>query len=697
MLLAVLLCGPVASAWAQADDESDDQASASADTVSANTGEEGESSDSTSGGSGLADAAKIASEKEKVDKQEFEYNQGGDQTTGFFKSMSNTPKAGVRTNVTSNMYYGDFTNVLNMAEGSMMTSKVNYSWSDFRQQIKTNEKRGVSSNYSTGRVLPFVTTFKGSWDWNEDNTTNAGGHENVSQRNFKTAGLLLNKPQLNIKGMRLILKSSAGVNDQKSITQKQRNDVLENYLDGGMQVGTDVFEGVTVAARLFGRTTGGNRTLGINKAPSSSNADTMGVGVYYDRNYTSGRVSLTRGNFNKKYLDYKRNTNGLIDTVGYDEDDKVVDEMEIKDAVTLTLVNEITFLGMELSSTLSQTSDESDFAISRVGLKEKLQQEAEFVLSFSVGRDSLSFEYSYLWKWDDQLTKGADYYRGKQYRKDRTFTLIWQRILFKKTKMRVNWLTGLSQDTAENGYVSTDKDRLRYDFSARLERNWIGNFQTTMVFFYRQNNDLALRSTRSSNNNVKDSFEISPSYSWPISSWLTFSQNYRVYIQYTDYLYSHLEGARKSDNYNKRGNLSTVVKLKPTSRLELTVKYDYNKRFSAEKTNEGSTGSSEYFVSQRQKIGKIDLAFKFNVANGVTLEGATYNTRDEKTSIGTTETVAERLEGKIWIGTKVSRKWGKQNPLELSAMVKKYNAFGPSISEASSDYWESDIWLKWEF
>jgi hypothetical protein len=51
----------------------------------------------------------------------------------------------------------------------------------------------------------------------------------------------------------------------------------------------------------------------------------------------------------------------------------------------------------------------------------------------------------------------------------------------------------------------------------------------------------------------------------------------------------------------------------------------------------------------------------------------------------------------MWVGAQVRRKWFRENPLELSAMVRKYNAFGPSVTETSSDYWEADVWLKWEF
>ncbi|MCP4290724.1 MAG: hypothetical protein GY780_02660 [bacterium] len=619
--------------------------------------------------------------------------------TSFFKSISFKPKSGIKTNVTSNQYYGDVNNIITMAQGGQITNNVGFSWTDYRQQIKTIEKRSANTLYTTGRTFPFVATAKADWAWSLDKTTNAGGFDNISKRDYKTGGLIFNQPKMTFGALKVTMKGSTGLNDQKAINRDQRNDVKEAYLDGGMQVGTQVADGVHIAGRLFGRKTGGDRSLGENTAPTSSAVDTLGVGVYYNRNLTSGRVSISRGNFERKFLDYRRNSSGLIDTLGAAAagEETVVDEMEIKDAVTIKVENETRLLGMNFETVLSQTMDESDFAVSLVGMKEKFQQDAKFNLSFTVGRDSLSMEYNFLWKWDDQFQKNATEKRGKQYNKERELQIYWDRTLFEATKLRIKWATSLGQDTAENGYLTTDKDRMRYDLSCRLERNWDQRFKATMVFSFKQNSDLALHGTRSSNNNVKDSYEIAPSYSWPISDWLTFSQNYRVYIQYTDYTYSYMEGSNRDDNYSKRGNLSSVVKLKPTKRLDLTVKHDYNKRFSADKTNEGAVGGSKYFVDQRQKINKIDLAFTFRVANGVTVEGATYNTRDEKTTITTIEKVSERLEGKIWIGTKVSRKWGADNQLELSAMVKKFNAYGPSISEASRDYWESDLWLKWTF
>ena len=317
--------------------------------------------------------------------------------------------------------------------------------------------------------------------------------------------------------------------------------------------------------------------------------------------------------------------------------------------------------------------------------------------SFGVGRDSLSFGYKYGWKWDDQRIKGATAFRGKQFNRTRDFDMSWIRPLIGRTRMTFKYHEGLSQDIAENVYNQNDKDRLQTDVSLRLEREWPQKFNTSMIFSYKQAQDISIRESRSSNNNIKDSYEISPSYLWTLAPWLTWNQSYQVFIQYTDYTFSELESVNRDDNYNKRGNLSTKVTIKPTARLDVVVQHDYNKRFSATRTKTDAVGRSFYRKDQNQTISKIDLSLTFRVANGVTLEGATYQTEDTKNILtGRTRTTITR-SGEVWVGAKLSRKWGRTNPLEFYAMVKKYNAYGPAVNETSADYWEADVWMKWEF
>jgi hypothetical protein len=318
-------------------------------------------------------------------------------------------------------------------------------------------------------------------------------------------------------------------------------------------------------------------------------------------------------------------------------------------------------------------------------------------MSFATGRDSFVVSYDYLWKWDDQRYKNATANRGRQYHKSRDFEFLYLRELFRHTNLNLRYHEGLSQDIAQNQFNENDKDRHQADISARMDRTWVGKFRATMVFAYQQIEDFNIRGTRSSNNNVKESYELSPGYGWTISNWLSLDQSYRLYIQYIDYSFSDYEEVNRQDDYNKRGNLTTKVIIDPTSRLAITLRHDYSQRFAATKSGEDAAGNVYYRRDLNQTISKIDLAMRFSVAPGVTLEASTYRTRDERESLGARTTETINLSGEMWTGVQVRRKWFQKNPLELSAMVRKYNAFGPSVTETSSDYWESDIWLKWEF
>ncbi len=618
-------------------------------------------------------------------------------STPFISSFTNAVTAGTKSDVRVNKYYGDLETVLAMEGSSRFSNTLGYSWDDYRQQDKTIEARSTKATYTAGNLLPVSLTANGSWDWSEDRTINYAGLSNLSKRDLRNGSVRLSRSKFDVGILRAIVNTSAGINDQKSINQNQANDFSEAYLDGGAQVGTQITRGVTVASRIYGKTVDGDRTLGNSTSPSSATGDTVGVGMYFKRGLANGRFAISRSNFDRKFLDYKRNSTGQIDTVGLDEFDKVVDELETKDAVSIEFENELRVGRFGLATELSRDTDQLDYQQSGVGLKERQSDEAFVALTFGTGRDSFAISYSYLWKWDDQRIKNATENRGRQYTKNRDLDFFYGRRIFTATFLSLKLHQGLGQDIAQNGFNTNDKDRLRNDLVLELDRNWTNKFKVNMLFAFKQSDEIAIHTTRSSNNNIKDSFEVSPGFTWPVSDWLTLSQSYRVYIQYTDYYYSDLESVNRSDNYNKRGNLNTIVVLNPTELLELAIRHDYNKRSNATRTVTDASGTSYYHTDQKQAINKIDFGAVFKVVPGVTLEAATFRTRDFKETFGTTTRETEVYSGEVWVGAKVNRKWGKNNPLELSALVKKYNAFGPSVTEASSDYWEADVWLKWEF
>ena len=616
---------------------------------------------------------------------------------GFWGRLTNEPKAGSKTDVRVNTWYTDWNTSLKMAEGSIFNNKLSWSWDDYRQQDRTAEKRSWLADYNAGTQLPVTLRVNSTWDWSEDRTLNAGGLTNLSKRDYKKGEVALNKVGLKTGIFTTSLSSHLGMNDQTAVNRDQPNDFSEAFVDGGAKVGARVADGVSLAARLFGRKTGGDRSLGQNTAPSNALADSVGAGFYYKRGLTNGLVSVTRSNFDRKYLDWRRNSTGQPDTSGRAEADKVVNELETKDALSIEFENTVRLGRVQLKSNLSRATDSMGFTQSLEGSRENYQDKADLALTFGVGRDSIAVSFGYLFKWDDQRIKNADTNRGKQTRRDRDVDIYWERRLFKATDLMVAWHTGLGQDMAENEFNNNDKDRVRTDLSVKLERNWPGTFRTNLLFAWSESQDIAIHATRSANNNVKPTYEVSPGYNWTLSDWITLAQTFRVYIQYTDYDFGYLEEVNKQDNYNKRGNMNTMLTFKPTRRLDIKVKHDFNKRFNATKTGTDAAGNSKYFKDQVQVINKIDLGFIFKVADGVTLEGATYRTRDDKEIRSSTIRETVTLQGEIWVGARVNRRWGQGDALELSAMVKKFNAYGPSISEAASDYWEADVWLAWEF
>ncbi|MFH2054158.1 MAG: hypothetical protein ABIK96_17005 [bacterium] len=620
----------------------------------------------------------------------------GDPLGPFWQGMTNKPKAGVRSNVRQYSYYGENVTNVNFREGSFNNTS-SYSWEEYRKQDKTLEKRTDQFSYNAGRLFPFVTSITGNWDWSEDLTTNTAGFTNLSKRDSKNINLSASKTKFQTGAFTNTLKADARVDDQKSVNQGQRNDFSEGSLSGGLQSGTALSEGVTVAGRYFAKTTSGDRSLGNSTSPSSASADSAGFGVYFDRSFGTGRVAVTRSNFDKKYLDFKKNSNGLIDTVGLDDQDKVVEELETRDAVSVEFEHTLQLRRMKLITKASRSTDNQDYRVSGVGLKEREQDQFDVTWGFGVGRDSLALSYKFLWKWDDQRIKGATLNRGRQYTKSRNYDLTWMRPLIGGTRMTFKYHEGLTQDIAEKVHNQNDKDRLQTDVSLRLDRDWQQKFKTSMIFSYKQGQDLSIRESRSSNNNVKDSYEISPGFLWTLAPWLTLDQSYQVFIQYTDYVYSDLESVNRDDNYNKRGNLTTKVTIKPTRRLDLVVRNDYNRRFNATRVVTDAAGNSYYHKDQIQTISKIDFGMTFRVAPGVTLESATYQTEDVKDTFGARDRTTTTRSGEVWVGTKVNKRWGKTRPLELSATVKKYNAYGPAVTATSADYWEADVWMKWEF
>jgi hypothetical protein len=618
---------------------------------------------------------------------------------GAFYNLVFDPEVGVKADVTKVNYEGKLSARVSTDGGGLISGNGTLGYDTYRRQNKNVEKRVANASYRSGELLPFILDLQANTNWSEDITINTGGNENLNKRKSRRAGVMLSKQQIPTGSLRHSVSAGWFYNDQQAINQGDRNDFDEGEINGAFRSGIPVAEGVSLATRLYGIKKDGQSALAGLDSPSSTTGDTLGAGVYYDRQLLKGMVVISQSNFDRQYLDYRRNSNGLIDTAGNTEAgiSKVVDELEEKDAWDLRWDNTLDIGRVKLVTKLSHKFDKQAYTQSGVGTKENNKDNIEVKLSFPVGRDSLVTEYTYDWTWDDQIYQGASASRGRQFKKNREFALDWFRDIFTNTTLSARYHTALSQDIAQNQFNENDRDRLTNEGRIKLDSKLSSKLTVRLLAEYQSIDDIAIRATRSANNNTKDTYEVAPTYVWRLSDKVEVQQTFRMYIQYQDYHFNDREGVNKDDTYNKRGNLLTTFKYKPVERVNLTLKHTYNTKYNGTRTSTTAAGNSFYRRDQDQVLNRIDLAVAWEATDWLKLESATYRTKDtvERTA---TESITTRYSGELWLGGLVSKSWGpRTNPVTLDARIKRYLAYGPNVTDTSDDYWEADVSLKWSF
>jgi hypothetical protein len=616
----------------------------------------------------------------------------------FFMSLRSEPKAGIQAGVLKVRTYAGIGNNFTFRQNSTLRDNLDYSYESYRKQDKTVEQRGAGVNYTSGTQLPVRLDLTGDWDWSEDITVNRGGLSNLAKRDAKRASLSLSRTKIAVAGVNNDVLVAADLLDQKAENQGQRNDLSEGAVNAALRSRARIVEGVSLATRLYGVKRDGESTLGNFTNPTATTGDTLGAGVYYDRSVLEGSVVVSRASYDKRYLDFRRNSSGIIDTLFVPEgESKVVEELQERDFLSLNWDNAVLLGRVRLSALLIRDMDTEAYRHSQVGFRERFRDQADLKLSFPVGRDSLSVGYLFKWTWDDQTFQGATLPRGRQYSKTRELKLDWRRQLFRNTRLTGVFVTGLAQETAENQFNENDRDRLTGDASLKLDTAWPGKFGTGLLFQYRSTEDINLRATKSANNNFRQTFEIAPSYNWPVATWLNVSQVFRLYIQYQEYTFGNVTGVNKDDNYNKRGNLTTIVTVDPTKHLTVTAKFDYGSRFNATRAQTDAIGNDFYRRDQEQFTSQIDLDFKYEVSPWLSLSATTYRAKDRLESLGTPPRQTLNYSGEMTVGTTVSKTWSGSNPLTLAGRVTKHQAYGPNVTETNRDYWDADVSLKWSF
>ncbi len=675
---AALLAWPAAAQFDEFEDEEQSAARALADSLAA--AREDSIMAATGGlGSELLEAMQRAA---------------AEGSQGLILSWVRDPQVGVRAEVSRVRWYGELRNALLLRGSNNLSANLNYSTESYRKQDKTVERRDGNLTYIDPQGRWFSTSLRMTNNWSEDRTVNTAGIANVNKRDFKQASVDLDSLGTRTGPVRHAVRLSGSLDDQRGASLGQRNNFSESNLNAALRSRYSPVPGLRISSTIYSGANSGRRSLGEETNPSSASQDSLAGRAGVTLGGYDGFLSIRRGSLSKKYLDYRRNANGLVDTVGVSE--KIVQELETNEALSYELRQQYRHRRFRLAANLGRDVEENSFRASNAGFRERLQDRVDLSAGARVGADSLRVSYVYGWRWDDQVFRGATAARGRQYTKRRDFTFEWRRRLFKNTEWNFNWTTGLQQDIAERQFNENDRDRYESSFVARLTSDLPGGFKPTMTFSARHIEDVAIRSSRSANNSVRETYEVVPSYSWPIAGWLRLQQDFRVSIEYTDYLYSGLAGVSVSDNYNKRGNLNTRVTIRPNQRLTLSVRHDYNARFNATRVFTDASGNDFYSRDLEQRISTIDFGLAYKINDSFKIEGASDRTKDIKDTFGRRVTTTDLRSGKVWLGGTFNKKWSGGGR-ELKAAVRKYNAYGPNVQRTNADYWDADVSLNWRF
>jgi hypothetical protein len=624
-------------------------------------------------------------------------------STPLIKSWQRTPKASLSASVRKVDYGGELSSQMLLSDQSTFNQRFSYGLEEYRRQEKSVDRRSGSFDYRAGESLPVELTLNSSWDWSEDVSVNTSGRTNLIKSDTRRARLELRKNNVFTGPLRNEFLVRGNVSDQKGENQGRRNDISDADLSGGISSRCRPVRGIALTGSLWEQTAKGERSLGESTSPSHAAADSQTGGVFYRRGIWEGHVTARRATFDKWYLDYKRDENGLVDTTGLSESEKLVEELEQRSATALEWENRFRFWRFGVRSLLARKLDEHGYQISKVGRTEEQEDHALVDLSFRYGpQDSLVLSYEYSYHWDNQIYQGGSGTRGRQTNERREVQLALYHRLFPHTRVTGRLQTYLDQDIAEivqrpnfiGPFNENDRDRLETNASLQFNSDWSGRFRTTMIFGVKRYEDLSLRASRSANNNVKETYEVTPGYLWNFAPWMDISQDYGMYIQYTDYKYDALPSVNQDDEYNKRGTLTTRVTMRPSERLSLTISHEYNARSNASRTRTDAAGTDFYRTDIDQRISTVNLSMTFKPTNWLRFESATFRTKDLKDTFGTTVRTDDLRSGEIWLGGAVNRRWGSR---ELAATFKRHFANGPNVQESNARYWDADVSFSWKF
>lgn len=396
-------------------------------------------------------------------------------------------------------------------------------------------------------------------------------------------------------------------------------------------------------------------------------------------------LDLTRSTFFEERLDFRRNANGVIDTVGVV--DPVGEEREVSENYAMILNGSARVLpSLNLTSRRSYDFEQTTFRLSDQRLTEQVNQATNLGATWSyASAGSLQIDYRFQRRDSDRYAEPdpslpADERsdrRGPEITKTYTVSARLRQGLFAQSGLLLEARQQLNQNVFREADNDNDRDRLIEEAAGEIETRAVPWTTANVRGTIRNTREVNIAADRVGNNKDELLYEVRTTYTIDPPGGLSASQTYRLQIVFRDYF----DGIDR-DTYNKQGQVTTNVDwtFPKGGRLGLEYLSDFR---STGNRDEFEPVRELYFTTSVREDRRLTARASVPIA-GVTVTAAAERGFLDQEQAGR---FTEEERGKLSLRAKGQWKFFKKENVVLDIDVERVVQFGPRVRDEQEDYW----------
>ena len=248
----------------------------------------------------------------------------------------------------------------------------------------------------------------------------------------------------------------------------------------------------------------------------------------------------------------------------------------------------------------------------------------------------------------------------------------------------------LQAETYDDKAFDQDKDILDKRFTVGASYDALTFLKPSFDFTFRENESIFLLASRSSQNNVAQTYSLKPKFVILISPTVSITQTYGLDATYTEYTFDE-----EKNSVSRIASLLTSFNYSLSSRVKLTTSYDFRDSDNGTLTREGSTRLFDrQSETQKQELTvKMDYTaaqlLNISVSSRLQLERR-FRFQDEKRQLQN-ESTNQYLTGEV------RGKLTKGDHLNMNYNVGFNLGDGPRVPASQESYWTSSVDLAYTY